>query len=173
VTVHTAGRQGRLDKSIDVDTNDPAKPHFQLKMKGTIDVLVAFEPAWLQLGALAKKATEVRTVKVTGREAAKLTLTDITTSDPRVKAQFVKDKDGPSLKVTVATGDQDGSLGAKVTAKTGLVKPATIELTVVAQIGAPPPAPSGPAAVQRFPPGASRMVKPEILRRPPPSVKPK
>jgi hypothetical protein len=120
---------------VDVVSNDPAKPHFTLKMKGTVEVLAAFEPAWLTIGKVGLGTSKTESAKLVGRDAAKAKLTDVAVSDPAMlKAEAVMAGDAPALKVTLLPTHKVGPVNGTVTAKTGLEKPATVTLTVRAEV---------------------------------------
>ena len=68
-----------MDKTVDVVSNDPGRPHFTLKMSGNIDVVAAFEPGWVNLGKLARGTSKSEVIGLTGRDVASVKLAAITT----------------------------------------------------------------------------------------------
>ncbi len=112
------------------------KPHFTLKMAGTIDVVAAFEPGWVNLGKVARGTSKSQVIAMTGRDVANVKLSAITANDPtRILAEAVTQDGKPALKVTVLPSDKDGVVAGTVTVSTGLQKPPTLSVTVRAEIG--------------------------------------
>ncbi|MBM4396633.1 MAG: DUF1573 domain-containing protein [Deltaproteobacteria bacterium] len=136
VKLTTAGRKGPLDKTITVTSNDPAMPQFHLKMKGTVEVVAAFEPSPLSWGRLAAGATMEQVVPVVGRDATKVKLGTPKPSDDRLKVDVVTADGKPALKVSFAAGDKLGRFNATVSVPTGLESPASLLLAINAEVSA-------------------------------------
>lgn len=130
----TAGRSGALEKTVEVKSNDPDKPSFQLKMKGKIEVAAAFDPAWITLGRVATGSTTTKVVKLTGTAAKTANLTSVTTTDPRLEARIVRENGETSVSVTFKADDQVRAFSGRIVAKTDLAKPAEIQATVSADV---------------------------------------
>ncbi len=132
VTLNTKGRVGKLEKLIEVFSNDPEKPRLTLKIGGTVERFLDFDPPRLSLGNFLKGTTRTETVKLVAKEPDKVKLGEITVSDPNsVKAELVKGTGPlPDLKVTLMAGDRERSFSARVTLQTGLEKMPTIDLLI-------------------------------------------
>jgi hypothetical protein len=119
---------------VEVKSNDPDKPSFQLKMKGKIEVAAAFDPPWITLGRVATGSTTTKSVKVTGTAAKTVNLTSVSTTDPRLEAKIVRENGETSVSVTFKADDQVRAFSGRVIAKTDLAKPAEIQATVSADV---------------------------------------
>lgn len=114
-----------------VSSNDPKQPKFTLTLSGDVEVIAAFEPAYVRLGRVARGEKKTQTVKVVARDPGKFKITQIKPSNPgRVSAKLVEGKGGPTLEVTVTAGDKPGRLSESVMATTNLDNPKTLRLTV-------------------------------------------
>lgn len=114
-----------------VTSNDPKQPKFTLTLSGDIEVIAAFEPAYVRLGRVARGEKKTQSVKVVAREPDKFKITSIKPTNPdRVSARLVEGKGGPTLEVTVIAGDKTGRLSETVMAETNLAKPKTLRLSV-------------------------------------------
>jgi hypothetical protein len=135
VKVSTRGRKGNLQKTVVVQSNDPKQPRYALKIKGIVEVIAAFEPDRLNLKNIAKGETVTRTVKISGREADKLKITELVSSKPEeLTAELVTEEGKPAAKITFKAGDKAGRLSARVTGKTNLKNPKEIFLYVYGQV---------------------------------------
>jgi hypothetical protein len=135
VKVSTRGRKGNLQKSVVVQSNDPKQPRYNLKIKGMVEVIAAFEPDRLNLKNIAKGETVTQTVKLAGREADKLKISELVSSKPEeLTAEMVTEEGKPAVKVTFTAGDKSGRISARVTGKTNLKNPKEIFLYVYGQV---------------------------------------
>jgi len=135
VKVSTRGRKGKLQKSVVVQSNDPKQPRYVLKVKGMVEVIVAFEPDRLSLKNIAKGETVTRTVKFGGKEVDKLKISELVSSKPEeLTAELITEEGKPAVKITYKAGDKAGRISARVTGKTNLKKPKEIFLYVHGQV---------------------------------------
>jgi hypothetical protein len=125
-----------LEKTIDVFSNDPKTPKFQLKLTGTVELIADFEPNRLNLKNVLKGGTVTETVKVVAKEPEKLQLSELVVSDPEsLKAEVVKGDNGaPAVKVTFIGGDKERHFSGRITAKTNLETLKEIELFVYGMV---------------------------------------
>lgn len=144
VAVNTQGRRGALDKTVVVASNDPKTPRLTLKVAGQVEVIAGFSPHYLNLGRMLKGSKRTEVVPIVAKEPGKVRIGEVTANDPRVTARLVEGRAGePAVEVTIEAGDQEGPLGAMVTAKTNLDSPKEIVLRlngiVSGDIGVEPP----------------------------------
>lgn len=133
--MHTAGRQGRLAKSVTVYSNDPQQPRFVLKVEGTVELLAGFEPAFLSLRDIAAGTKVTREVKLVGKRVAELRLRNIRSNRPQeLAARLSRGAGGPVIAVTFRAGKKIGSFNGAITAETGLDQPRSLELRVWANV---------------------------------------
>ena len=123
--MHTRGRQGKLTKSVYVESNDPKNPRFKLTIK----------PRQASK-AVRKGSTNEETIKLTGKSLAELKLSEITSDKPeQLKAELVTVEGGAkALKVTFTAGDKIEYFRGKITAKTNLEKLKELSLAVSARV---------------------------------------
>ena len=135
VKVSTRGRKGALQKSVVVQSNDPKQPRYILKIKGMVEVIAAFDPDRLNLKNVAKGETVTQTVKLAGREADKLKITELVSSKPEeLTAELITEEGKPAVKVTFKAGDKAGRISGRITGKTNLKNPKEIFLYIYGQI---------------------------------------
>jgi hypothetical protein len=135
VKVSTRGRKGNLQKTVVVQSNDPKQPRYVLKIKGIVEVIAAFEPDRLNLKNIAKGETVTQTVKLAGREADKLKISELVSSKPdELTAEMVTEEGKPAVKITFKASDKAGRISARVTGKTNLKNPKEIFLYVYGQV---------------------------------------
>jgi len=136
VTLNTKGRSGKLEKLIEVFSNDPDKPRLTLKVGGMVERLLDFDPPRISLGNILKGTTRTETVKLVAKDPSQVKIGEITVSDPNlVKAELVKGQGPlPDLKLTMTAGDTERSFSARVTMKTGLEKLPAIELMIFGMV---------------------------------------
>ena len=135
VKVSTRGRKGTLQKTVVVQSNDPKQPRYVLKVKGMVEVIAAFEPDRLNLKNIAKGETITQTIKLVGREADKLKITELVSSKPEeLTAELVEEEGKPAVKITFKSSDKAGRISARVTGKTNLKAPKEIVLYVYGQV---------------------------------------
>jgi hypothetical protein len=135
VKVSTRGRKGNLQKTVVVQSNDPKQPRYVLKIKGIVEVIAAFEPDRINLKNVAKGETVTQTVKLAGREADKLKITELVSSKPEeITAEMITEEGKPAVKVTFKSGDKAGRISARITGKTNLKDPKEIFLYIYGQV---------------------------------------
>jgi hypothetical protein len=118
-----------------VQSNDPKQSRYVLKIKGIVEVIAAFEPDRLNLKNIAKGESVTHTVKLAGRDASKLKITELVSSKPEeLTAELVTEEGKPAVKVTFKAGDKAGRISARVTGKTNLKNPKEILLYVYGQV---------------------------------------
>jgi hypothetical protein len=134
VTVSTAGRPGKLHKKVSVYSNDPETPRFTLDVSGTVEMIAGFEPRFLALGKVKQGERVTRTVKLAGREAARLRLSQLTTSAPdRLKVRMTRADGAPALRVDFRS-KEEGPFHGSITAQTNLEQPKQLRMTVRARV---------------------------------------
>lgn len=133
--MNTTGRRGRLVKSVTVYSNDPAQPRLALKIQGTVEVIVAFDPASLSLREVAAGSKVTHEVKLVGKRVADLRLRNIRSDHPaELRARLTRVAGGPALAVTFRPGKEPRSFNGLITADTGLDDPRTLQLRVWAYV---------------------------------------
>lgn len=137
VSLHTRGRKGRLAKTIQVYSNDPVHKTFALKLDGQVDVLAIFAPERLNLQRIRGGAKVEKLVRIDGKLADKVKLSDVRSSKAGVlEGKITKDDSGrPALAVTVqpaarAAGAQEERFHGTLRVKTGLAEPKEMTLFV-------------------------------------------
>ena len=77
VTLKTAGRHGKLTKTITVTSNDPDNKNVQLKVSADIVVLFAFEPQRINLGRLKRQEIEPKILTATGAKLSDVNILSV------------------------------------------------------------------------------------------------
>ncbi|HOX44904.1 MAG TPA: DUF1573 domain-containing protein [Myxococcota bacterium] len=132
VTVDTSGRQGALEKSVFVYSNDTPRRRFELKISGTVEVQVGFEPPRLKLRNVLKGSRASQQLKLIGRDLANAKLQVLRTSDPQaLQAKLVQVDGQPGLEVGFQAGPKPGRFEAEVVLQTGLPGQPEARLPVV------------------------------------------
>ncbi len=90
MTVSTAGRKGKLSKTVTVETNDPKNPKTKLTVSGNILVELDFDQPYLRFAGLKVGTEKKQTVKILAKEPEKLELGEVTTDVEGVTAEVVK-----------------------------------------------------------------------------------
>lgn len=135
VKVSTRGRKGTLQKTVVVQSNDPKQPRFNLKVKGMVEVIAAFEPDRLNLKNIAKGEAVTQTVKLAGQAVDTLKITELVSSKPEeLTAELVTEEGRPAVKVTYKASDKAGRISARLTGKTNLKDPQEIFLYIYGQV---------------------------------------
>lgn len=137
VSLHTRGRKGRLAKTILVYSNDPVHKTFALKLDGSVDVLATFSPERLNLQRVRAGAKIEKLVRLDGKLADKVKLSDVRSSKAGVlEGKITKDDSGrPALAVTLQTtaleaGAKEERFHGTLRVKTGLAEPKEMTLFV-------------------------------------------
>lgn len=135
MTLHTRGRKGTLNQSVWVQTDDPNTPRLELKLTGTVDVLVELVPNFLQLGQVAVGTTRTEVVQVVAKDAADFKVESAVPSHPdQVQAKVVQTPDGPAVKVVFQAGSVTGLVSGNVRIRTNHPKMPDVSLNYRADV---------------------------------------
>ena len=117
-------------------TDAATDPKLTLTIKGSIEVLAAFEKTYLDLGRVMMGATKTETVRIEAKDVAALRLSDLkVTSTALLKAELEKTDGTPSVKVTFTAGNAPGTASGNVTVATNLPEVPLLTLQVRASVG--------------------------------------
>ncbi len=99
-------------------------------------MLVGFDKSRMDFRAVSKGSSNEAIIKLTGKQLAKLKLSEISSTHPdMLKAVEIKTEDGArALKVTYKAGDKVEFFRAKITAKTNIPKVPELTLAVSARV---------------------------------------
>lgn len=115
----TRGRQGKLEKTVVVYSNDPAKPQFELKIRANVEVLLSLDPDKLVLRPLLKGSRAEHTVKLAGKLAEQAKILSVESNRPELKAELAKEPDGKVvIKIVYQAPDKPERFSANVAVKT-------------------------------------------------------
>ncbi len=122
-------------QSVWVQTDDPTTPRLELKLSGTVDVLVELVPAYLQLGQVAVGTTRTESVRVIAKDVKDFQILEALPSEPdRVKAKIVQTPDGPSVQIAFEAGSTTGVAGGLVSIRTNHPKAPEVSLNYRAEV---------------------------------------
>jgi hypothetical protein len=161
VTFNSKGRPGKAEKTVRLRTNDPDSPTSELRISALVDVVAGLEPRSLYLGEVEAGEKLEREVRITGRLAAMLKPTGVSSDGP---LQVTMRDEGPdpagaghrlTLTITVKGPPQGGIARTSAFVKTDNAQHGALELPITAQIVGPivarpyrvfasPPAPGQP-----------------------------
>jgi hypothetical protein len=135
VTLHTRGRKGTLNQSVWVQTDDPETPRLELKLTGTVDVLVELVPGFLQFGQVAVGTKRTEVVQVVAKEFKDLQVQSAEPTHPQqVQAKVVQTPDGPAVQVTFQAGSVTGLSSGHVRVATNHPKMPEVSLNYRAEV---------------------------------------
>lgn len=97
-------------------------------------MLAGFASTYVAWGLVAKGSVATRTVAITAKDPDKLELTNLRSSDPRVKPEIVGTGSQRALKLTLTASDQLGPFTARVVVSTNLAAPHELQLSVSAEV---------------------------------------
>jgi hypothetical protein len=136
VKFNTKGRKGVTSKTVDVTTDSETNPKLTLTVKGTIEVLAAFENGYLDLGRVMMGTTKTQTVRIEAKDPVALRLSDLKVSNPAIlKAEMVAGAAVPAVKVTFTAGDAPGNVSGNITVATNVPEVPALTLQVRASVG--------------------------------------
>jgi hypothetical protein len=119
VKVATRGRQGKLEKTVVVYSNDPDKPQFELKIRANVEVLLSLDPDKLALRPLLKGTRAEHTIRLAGKLADQAKIVAVESSRPELKAELAKDADGKQVvHLVYQAPDKPERFSANLTLKT-------------------------------------------------------
>lgn len=131
VKLRTAGRKGKLNKSIVVKSDDPKQPNFILKLKGEVEIFLETIPNRLDFGRIAKKAELKRVVKISGKLAVKAKLKIGKISSNKISAKIIKDESQQdAVEVLIKGGDKAERISANLELETGLTEQPKLKLFI-------------------------------------------
>lgn len=135
-TFKIGGRTGLQQKTVTVQTDDPAQPMTNLVLKATIEQPVQIQPTlvYWQTGEEPKP----KIVKVKAGRDVRLTNVEVTSSSPELTAQVEKESKAGEFSISVQPKDTSKVLNAVLTIKTNLPQPYFVTARV-----------TGPAAAGR------------------------
>jgi len=114
VKFNTRGKHGRITKSINVPSNDPAAPRTTLRVSAEIETLLTLVPSVLSLGELGRGDSVERTLEVTGKLADSVKLVDIG-AVPGISLKMApSQRDGRRFVAITATVGADAVLGRQL-----------------------------------------------------------
>jgi hypothetical protein len=134
VTLHTQGRRGKLEKTVEVQTDDPAQPKMQLKIGGLVESLAGLEPQYHSFGPIPLGESRTIQARIVAKDPDKLKIESVAASDDKLAVKQVRDAQGaPALDVTLKAPKEPGPYRGTVTVTTNLEKPKVLTFTVTAQ----------------------------------------
>lgn len=115
------GRDGKQHKTIDVESNDPLKPHFKLTLTGTAVASITVSPRSIIVSNVDSGTPQTNLVRVTSRDPEPLTIGEIKTGHEKVTATVrpVEGENAVEILVVTAADLPKGSTFGRLTAKTG------------------------------------------------------
>jgi len=121
---------------VHVYSNDPKQKRFELKIQGEVEVMLGFDPQRLRI-RIKKGAREKKLVRIVGKLAAGVKLTEVKSNKPeRVAVRLVEVEGKPQLEVSVNAGAKEGRISALVQAKTNIKTPPKLSLFVWVEVSA-------------------------------------
>lgn len=134
MTLHTAGRKGRLEKAVTVQTDDPANPRLELKLTGMVDAPVELQPAFLALGAVPVGTRRTETVRVVTSEPGIQVVEAVPGNPDQVEASAIQTPEGPALRITFKAGPNPGIASDYVRVRTSHPKMPELNLAIRAEV---------------------------------------
>jgi len=135
VRLSTRGRTGRISRTVEVLSNDPETPRLTLGVSALAEPIAEFEPRFVKLGKVKKGTAEKILTTIVGRDAWKIRIESISVRDPRVlKVETIGGEGPPVLQVTFFAGEKIRSFSERVTVRTNLVTPESLEFFVSGQV---------------------------------------
>ncbi|MGI8820727.1 MAG: DUF1573 domain-containing protein [Chthoniobacterales bacterium] len=135
-TFKIGGRTGVQQKTVTVETDDPAQPSITLLLKAIIASPLEFQPTFVYWEA--GEEPKPKTIKAKASPDSKITKLDVTCSSPEFKATAAKGSGPGEFVVTVTPTDTSKPANATLTMKTDLPEP----FYAIARVTAPTPATS-------------------------------
>lgn len=120
-----------MSKTVRVQTNAPANPEMTLKISGNIEIVAAFEPAYVNLKEVPFGKKQEFSARLVALNPEALVLSDLTSDRPEVlTGKIGKDKDGHKVDVTFTPNEKVGLFNGRITVKTNLESPKIVTLSV-------------------------------------------
>ncbi len=134
--VRTAGRQGKLTKSITVFSNDPKTPQLRLTLQAEIVVDVTMTPRAVSFGQLSKNKKVTREFSLIVNEPDKVKITGVTIKDKRflLKLKSGDPAKDPKYELTYTGGKKLGRISAPVRITLSGAKADHVDLNVSGQV---------------------------------------
>ncbi len=105
----TERASGRISKTIVVNSNDPNNPVYRLKLSADVETLLGLDPQMLDVGMLTKGTESNHTIKLTGKLAKRVKITNWSTDNSEMVGARIKRFDEvDGLEVTVKAPATDG-----------------------------------------------------------------
>jgi hypothetical protein len=123
------GRRGKQQKSITVESNDPATPRLRLWLKGEIVVEVALQPRYLNFRQVHKDSVVTQTVELVSLRPA-LRIIDVKANSASYEATI--DPDGRGLTVRTVPPLKVGLVRGHMTVKTDHPMGLSTDLSIAA-----------------------------------------
>lgn len=136
VKVHTAGRSGKLSKTVTVETDDPAEPRVTLTVNANVVVDLDLEVPTVVLPVKVGEE-QVRLVKVLAKDPARVQLGEVHSDLKEVTARLVRETENgvPVHKLEVKAKPRTiGQLAGRVTVK--VLQPRQVELALAVNVQA-------------------------------------
>lgn len=137
----TAGRSGKLTKSVTVETNDPANPKTTLSLSCLVVTELDLEQRSVRFIPAKRGVESKQSVRILAKDPDSLTLGPITHAIAGLNALIENETDNTGkkvYKVTLAyTPPEIGSMNGKVKIKTSNEKVPELELDVMAEVEGP------------------------------------
>lgn len=131
-----AGREGKLNKSIYIGSNDPTQPYYQLRIIGTVTAMVSARPASVDFGRIPADATVESEVSLLCQTNFPVAVTSLVLEGRGFAMTNEAVVGGYRIKVrTVPPLDQGGNRG-KVVILTDNPRCRRIEIPLVATVSA-------------------------------------
>ncbi len=131
-----AGRMGRQQKSIVIESNDPKQPQFILTLQGEVSVAVNVQPDRIVFGQLNAEAGQSAEVQLNGSGTPPFHITNVETSSSNIVAKYETTEDGKSYKLNVQVAGPlpDGAFNGYVRVSTDHPAKPVIEIPVTAMV---------------------------------------
>jgi len=101
VSVDLKGQKGHVIKTVDVLSNDPAKPKLTLSMDGMALTSLNIVPDRLLFGRVAQDSTAEKTIELTANRPAVIHVREVTTTCPNLTTSVETVTDGETYRVHV------------------------------------------------------------------------
>jgi len=140
VTLDTHGKNGKLDKSISIISNDPVNTTASIHVLATIELDFDFESANMYLGRLDVDSQVTRSAFIQVKDIKEIEIGEITTSTPLLSARslgFTQVEGQGSrleIEITAGPGFPPGEFHGTIKVRSNLTRKPEAELRVWAQV---------------------------------------
>ncbi|MBU0550999.1 DUF1573 domain-containing protein [Myxococcota bacterium] len=136
VTVNTAGRNGKMTKSVLLETDDPQTPNAHLTVAAEVLVDIALEQSYLRLDPSQKGDEVTAKVKILVAPEVKVRFTGVTSNTPGVTGEVIMESEAPVLLIR-SEPERVGRMRALLQIGTDHPKLPKLMLTVSGEVRGP------------------------------------